>query len=91
MGEAALHDDCAALAVNVAALEGDPFVRAKPCLGREDDEGAEDRAELDGERVDLLLSKRPQLVRARLRVAARVDGRVARHVPPANRSGESLP
>src|SRR6266545_7140844 len=47
VGEAALHDDGAALAVDIAALERHPLVRSKLRLGCEDDERPEGGPELE--------------------------------------------
>jgi hypothetical protein len=65
---ATLNDDGSTLAVDVAPFERRPFVRPQARLGREDDERAEDWAELEGERVDLLARERVELLGPRLRV-----------------------
>lgn len=78
----------AALAVDVAPLEGEPLLRAQAGAG--DDQG-EGRAELGGDRLKLDPgSERLDLVTLRLRVL-HLPGHVLRDVPARNRVGEHLP
>jgi flavin-dependent dehydrogenase len=84
VGVAAQDGDGAAGPVDVAAFERRPFVRAQPGLGGEHDERPVQRAELDGERVDLVEGERVHLLGPGLRVATRLDRRVRRQVAPAD-------
>jgi hypothetical protein len=58
--------------VDVAAFEREPFLRAETCPGGEDGDRAERRAELLGDRVDLVRrAERENLSPLRLRVRHR--------------------
>jgi hypothetical protein len=91
VADATLYRDCSSCLVDVAAFERRPLVRAEPCLGGEDDEGAVGWAELGVERVDLGQGERLKLLGTGLRVRPGLRDRVDGEVAPANSSIERLP